>query len=113
MQEHSPHRGRLAGAIAAALGVIASSPFVGDLRSAILGAFPHQFQLIIGGAIAVAVLAALLVAVWNIRDRRGPRFTGVALSIGGAMLYARLVSTGNVLVDVVEHVHFVEYGAVA
>jgi hypothetical protein len=29
------------------------------------------------------------------------------------MLYARLVATGNLLVDVVEHVHFVEYGAIA
>ncbi len=113
MQEHSLHRGALAVALAAAIGVIASSPFVGDLRSAILAAFPAQFQLIIGGAIAVAVAAALVVALTRIRDRRGWRFAGLAASVGGAMLYARLVSTGNVLVDVVEHVHFVEYGVVA
>ena len=29
------------------------------------------------------------------------------------MVYAQLVATGNLLVDVVEHVHFVEYGAIA
>jgi len=113
MQEHSLHRGRLALALAAAVAVIVSSPFVGDLRSAILAAFPRQFQLIIGGAIVAAVIGALLLAVFTIRDRRGWRFTGLAVAIGGAMLYARLVSTGNVLVDVVEHVHFVEYGIVA
>jgi hypothetical protein len=106
-------RGRFVGAVAAALGVIASSPFVGDLRSMILAAFPRQFQLIIGGAIAVAVAAALVIALTRIRDRRGWRLTGLAVAIGGAVLYARLVSTGNVLVDVVEHVHFVEYGVVA
>jgi hypothetical protein len=113
MQEHSLHRARLALALAVAAVVIVSSPFVGDLRSAILAAFPAQFQLIIGGAIAVAVAAALVVAVTTIRDRRRWRFTGLAVAIGGAMLYARLVSTGNVLVDVVEHVHFVEYGLVS
>jgi len=113
MQEHSLRRGRLALAVAAAAGVIASSPFVGDIRTAILAAFPKQFQLIIGGAIAAAVAVALVVAVIRIRDRRAWRFTGLAVAIGGAMLYAQLVSTGNMLVDVVEHVHFVEYGVVA
>jgi len=113
MQEHSLRRARLALAVVAAAGVIISSPFVGDIRTAILAAFPEQFQLIIGGAIAAMVVTALIVAVIRIRDRRGWRFTGLAVAIGGAMLYARLVSTGNMLVDVVEHVHFVEYGVVA
>jgi hypothetical protein len=113
MQEHSLRRARLALAVVAAAGVIISSPFVGDIRTAILAAFPTQFQLIIGGAIAATVVTALIVAVIRIRDRRGWRFTGLAVAIGGAMVYARLVSTGNMLVDVVEHVHFVEYGVVA
>ncbi|HKC58171.1 MAG TPA: VanZ family protein, partial [Vicinamibacterales bacterium] len=113
MQEHSLRRARLALAVAAALGVIISSPYVGDIRTAILAAFPTRFQLIIGGAIAATVVTALIVAVIRIRDRRGWRFTGLAVAIGGAMLYAQLVSTGTMLVDVVEHVHFVEYGVVA
>jgi len=113
MQEHSPRRARLALAVAVATVVIVSSPFVGDIRTAILAAFPKQFQLIIGGAIAAAVAAALLVAVIRIRDRRIWRFGGLAVAIGGAMLYARLVATDNLLVDVVEHVHFVEYGVIA
>ena len=106
-------RTRLAVAVAAAAAVIVSSPFVGDIRSALLAAFPSYFQLIVGGAIAAAVGLALLVAVVKIRDRRRWRFTGIAVAIAGAMLYARLVATGHLLVDVVEHVHFVEYGIVA
>jgi VanZ family protein len=112
MQEHSLRRGRLAVAVGAACAVILSSPFVGDLRSAILAAFPAQFQVIVGGAVAVAVAVALMVALTRIRDRRFWRFAGLAAAIGGAIVYAQAVSTGNVLVDVVERVHFVEYGAV-
>lgn len=107
------HPVRLATAVTISAAVIASAPFVGDIRSAILRAFPSQFQLIIGAAIAASVAAALIVAVVSIRDRRSLRFLGLAVAIGGAMTYARLVATGNLLVDVVEHVHFVEYGLVA
>jgi hypothetical protein len=99
--------------VGAAAALVASSPFIGDLRTAILAAFPSRFPLIIGTAIAAVVIAGLLVAIVRIRDRRRWRYTGLAVAIGGAMLYARLVATGNILVDVVEHVHFVEYGIVA
>src|ERR1041384_6617845 len=113
MQEHRLHRGWLVGAVACAAAVILSSPYVGDIRSAILAAFPTQFRLIIGGAIAVAVVIALAYAMANIRDRRRSRYAGLAVAIAGAVIYARLVATGNLLVDVVEHVHFVEYGLIA
>ena len=113
MHEHCPHRGWLGGAIACAAAVIGSSPYIGDIRSAILAAFPTQFRLIIGSAIAAAVIVALVYALSSIRDRRPWRYTGLGVAIGGAVLYARLVATGNVLVDVVEHVHFIEYGVIA
>ena len=106
-------RGRLGSATAAAAAVIASSPFVGALRSALLAAFPARFQSIVATGIGAAVVVALVVAIIRIRDRRAWRFTGLAVAIGGAAFYARLVATGNLLVDVVEHVHFVEYGLVA
>jgi VanZ family protein len=107
------HRSRLATALVASLAVILSSPFVGDIRSALITAFPAQFRLIIGSAIAAVVVVALLVAVVKIRDRRRWRFTGLAVAVGGATVYARIVATGNLQVDVVEHVHFIEYGIVA
>jgi hypothetical protein len=107
------HRVRLVIACTVSAAVIASAPFVGDLRSAILAAFPAQFQLIIGSGIAAAVVAALIMAVVSIRDRRTSRYIGLVAAVGGAIAYARLVATGNLLVDVVEHVHFVEYGLIA
>ena len=113
MQEHRLRRGRLVGAIAAALAVVLSSPFVGEIRSAILATFPSQFVLIVSSAIGVSVAVALLLAVITIREHRMWRYAALVLAVGGAMLYAQLVATGNVLVDVVEHVHFVEYGLVA
>src|SRR5438128_1096810 len=123
MQEHSLHRGRLVTAIAAAAVVVGSSPYVGDVRSALLAAFPSRFPLIIGAAISAVVIVAVLFGLIRIRDKGlrlrpgygglGWRFTGLAVAVGVAMLYARLVATGNLLVDVVEHVHFIEYGLVA
>src|SRR4029077_5206965 len=74
---------------------------------------PAQFQLIVAAAIAAVLGVALLISLLKIRDRRMWRFAGIAGSIAGAMLYARLVASGNALVDAVEHVHFVEYGAIA
>src|SRR5947207_4578831 len=113
MQEHRLQRGWLVGAVACAAAVIVSSPYIGDIRSAILSAFPTQFRLIIGGGITAAVIVALVYALTTIRDRRGWRYAGLAVAVSGAVLYARLVATGNLLVDVVEHVHFVEYGVIA
>src|SRR6185503_4632518 len=106
MQEHSLRPLRLALAVAIAAGVVISSPFVGDIRTAILAAFPQQFQLIIGGAIAATVVAALILALIRIRDRRAWRFAGLAVAIGGAVLYAQFVpgrvgEAHDVLLDVV------------
>ena len=109
----SVHRGRLAVAAIASAAVVLSSPFSGQFRAAIRAAFPAQFQEIVSVAVAAAVAIALLVAIVRIRDRRAWRFTVLAMSVFGAALYARLVATGNAEVDVVEHVHFVEYGVIA
>ena len=106
-------RGRLAVAITAGFALIASSPFVGDLRSAMLAAFPGQFRRIVGGTIVAAVVTAVIVALVRIRDRHAWRYAGIGVAIAGAVTYARLVATDNLLVDVVEHVHFIEYGLLA
>jgi VanZ family protein len=112
MQEHRLRRGRLVGAIAAALAVVLSSPFVvksappSSPRSLAIRTDCQQRN-------RVSVAVALLLAVITIREHRMWRYAALVLAVGGAMLYAQLVATGNVLVDVVEHVHFVEYGLVA
>ena len=99
------HRRRLATAIVASVAVILSSPFVGDIRSALITACSGvNFRLIIASAIAAVVIVALLVAVVKIRDRRRWRFTGLAVAVGGAVAMRAIVATGNLQVDVVEHV---------
>jgi hypothetical protein len=92
---------------------VLSSPFIGEIRAAIRAAFPAQFQVIVSAAVAAAVVVALIVALVRVRDRRAWRYAVLAASIGAAAIYAKLVATGNAEVDVVEHVHFVEYGVIA
>ncbi len=109
----SVNRSWLVVASAASAAVVLSSPFIGELRAAIRAAFPNQFQAIVSAAVGAAVVVALIAAVVRVRDRWVWRFAVLAASIGGAALYARIVATGNPEVDVVEHVHFVEYGVIA
>src|SRR5215831_15101092 len=102
--------GRLIVAIAASAAIVLSSPFVGELRSALLAAYPARFRFIVGGAIAAVISIAVVVALARGVRRR---VLGLAAAIALGFLYAQLVATGNPNVDAVEHVHFIEYGAVA
>ena len=104
--------GPFAMAIVVSAALVLSAPFVGRIRGQIRAAFPGQFVTIVGGAIAIAVAAALLFALARIRDRRGLRYAliAVALVLGGGYAYA--IRTGNPEVDAVELFHFVSYGLV-
>ena len=97
-------------ALAAGGAVILSSPFIGELREAMLAAFPAQFRLIVGASVAVAIIGAVIVAVAR---GSGWRLLGVVAALAIGFGYSQLVATGNPNVDVVEHVHFVEYGVIA
>jgi len=114
-------RGRyLAAAVGFAILLIAGAPFVSELRAAIASAFPVEARAIIGGVIAVAIAAALMMAALRIRwtgpedpagERRPFRYLalGTALIVGAS--FARALRTGDLNTDVVETFHFVEYGA--
>ena len=92
--------------------LVLSAPFVGRVRAQIRTTFPGQFVTIVGGSIALAIGAALIVALVRIRERRALRYPLLALSLalGGAYSYA--TRTGVPEVDAVEHFHFVSYGLV-
>ena len=103
----------LAAAACFAMVIVLGSPFVGELRAAIASAFPGQARAIIGGAVAVAIAAALVTAVARVRD--APRPARLATSPSAAALvagalFARALSSGDPNIDVVEAFHFVEYG---
>jgi hypothetical protein len=105
-------RGRLLAALAASIVVVFGSPYLGQLRAAIQRTLPGQYRLIIGGAIAVALAAALGAALIRIRDRRLLRYGLIVAALGGGAIYAVMTATGNGAVDVVERFHFVEYGVI-
>ena len=102
--------GRLIIALIASAAVVFSSPFVGELRSALLSAYPARFRFIVGAVIAAVVVFAVAFAIARGVRRR---VLGLAAAIALGFLYSQLVATGNPNVDAVEHVHFVEYGLVA
>lgn len=104
--------GRLLLAIAASAAIVLATPFVGQLRSAIVQAFPGQFALIIASAIAIAIGLALLVVVRRIRDRHRLRYGALVMALAIGVLYSMASRTGNANVDAVERFHFVEYGLI-
>ena len=97
-------------AAAYAIALIVGSPYVGQIRAAVRAAFPDQFQVIVGGTIAVAIAAALLATLTRVRERRAVRYGLLATALAVGIVYAHLHATGDPEVDVVERFHFVEYG---
>ena len=109
--------------IASAL-VVFGSPYVGQIRGALESAFPQYYRLIIGGTVGVAVVAAVVLGVTAIRRRdvvpaaehrhrlAARRYWLIAAAVVVATVYARIVSSGNADLDVVERFHFVEYGLI-
>lgn len=111
--------------ILASVLVVFAAPYVGDVRGALQTAFPEYYRGVIGAVVATAVLAALAYAAARVRSRNeSGTFTGAAYprwlrhvllvsAVAIGVVYARLVSTGNLDVDLVEAFHFVEYGLIA
>jgi VanZ family protein len=106
--------------------IVFGSPYAGEIRGALRSSFPDEYPWIIGGVTATGVVAAIGWAVVRLRqsqhdsspDRaaRQPlwvRYTLVIAAVAVSAGYARIVSTGNSEVDLVEAFHFVEYGLVA
>jgi VanZ like protein len=101
-------------AIAAAVAIVLSAPFMGQIRSALQAALPSgAYRAVLGAIVAGAVLAAVGVGVVRIRERRALRYGAILLSLAIGVGYARLSATGNANVDLVERIHFVEYGLLA
>lgn len=105
-------RARFFVAILAAAGLVLSAPFLGLFRYRLQQAFPQHFIWIVGGIVALGVAAAVVAAVTRIRDRRALRFGAIALAIGCAALYAWQNAGENQDSNVVELLHFLQYGVV-
>jgi VanZ like family len=99
-------------AITVSTAFVLSAPFIGFVRSWIRARFPGQFVRMVGGAIAILALAAIVAALRRIREDRARRYAALALAIAGAVWYSGADATGNPDVDVVQRFHFVEYGII-
>jgi hypothetical protein len=104
---------RLVVAIALSATVVLSAPFLGQLRAYLRAAFPGQFVAIVGAAVALAMAGAFVVALARIRHARAIRYAVIAAAVGAAIAYSLATQTGFPEVDVVERVHFIEYGVIA
>lgn len=103
----------LAIAVAVSAAVVLSAPFLGQARAYLRAAFPGQFATIVGAAVALAVAAVLAAALVRIRHARAVRYAVILAAVSAAIAYALATRSGIPEVDVVERVHFIEYGAIA
>lgn len=99
-------------AIVVSTALVLSAPFIGFVRSWIRATFPGQFVRIVGGAIAVLALAAIVAALRQIREDRARRYGVLVAAVACAVWYSGADATGNPDVDVVQRFHFVEYGII-
>ena len=104
---------RLTVAVLVSAAIVLAAPFLGQLRGLLRSAFPGYFAAIVGGTVAIAVFVALGVALVRVRERRGIRYSAIAVSLFIAVIYSLATRTGIPEVDSVERVNFVEYGAIA
>jgi VanZ family protein len=94
----------------AALAVVLGSPVIGDLRLALLRAFPRQYVAIISAGVVLGGVIVLGVCLRIIKSDR-PRRAGIlALAVALASVSFAALRSGNPNVDAVEAFHFVEYG---
>jgi VanZ family protein len=97
-------------ACAGSVAVVLGAPLVGDLRSALLRAFPRYYVLIISGGVVLGGVAMLAACLRAIRHDRPRRLGLLALAVALALTSFALLRSGNPNVDAVEAFHFVEYG---
>jgi hypothetical protein len=101
----------LAGALSAS--VVLSAPFMGQFRAALRSAFPDSFVMIVGAAVALIIVGAVAAALFRVGRSGSPaRYMAIAAAVLLGVTYSLVSATGTPEVDVVERVHFVEYGVI-
>src|SRR5688572_19386511 len=102
------HVRRFVIAVAVAAAVVLSAPYAQQVFTALGTAWPSQLRTIAVSATAIPAGAALLFALFRIRERRAPRY--LALLLGAAIGAGYIYFTG---LSYAESFHFVEYGLLA
>lgn len=97
----------------ASAALILSAPYMALLRTWLGDVFQASFFTFMAVAIGTAVAVVAVVALVRIRTHRIARFATIGLALAIATGYSRAMATGGPEVDIVERVHFVEYGVIA
>jgi len=103
---------RLAIAVLASAVLVATAPFVGEIRSQIKAAFPGHFSTIIYAIVAAAALAAIVTGLRNVRQHRVARYAAIALAVAVGAVFELVTGSRNPDVFSVELFHFIEYGTI-
>jgi VanZ family protein len=99
-------------AVAASVVLVLSAPFLGEIRRQLQRTFPASFVWIVGGAMAALLAAALAAAAVRIRTHRALRTGAILAALAVAALYAFVNARESRDSNVVELVHFLQYGVV-
>ena len=103
-------RWRRAAAWATAAAIVLGSPLIGDLRQALLQAFPRHYVAIISTAVVAGGVLLLALCLRTITTDRPRRVGIIGLAAVLAVASFAALRSGNPNVDAVEAFHFVEYG---
>ncbi len=101
---------RFGAPVAASALFILWAPFIGEVRDTLRRAAPALFVPIVGGGVALLILALLAAALLRIRTARRARCSAIATALAGFAVWVSALRTGRGEVDAVELVHFLEYG---
>lgn len=105
-------RGWLAATAIVSLALVLGSPLVGALQLAVRAWTGAHYVAVVAGVAIATAAAAIAVAVRRITHDAPRRFALIGAAVALAGGYLGLTRTGDASVDVVESIHFVEYGLV-
>ncbi len=100
--------------LALSLIIVATSPFMGQVRDVLLRSLGARFALVLAVGLGAAVAVAVIGAALRIREprpgRRWLRLGGLALALVLLGIQVFGFGTGNPVVDAAERIHLLEYG---
>lgn len=92
--------------------LVAAAPFIGEARRWLQRSLPDAYVWVLGGAVALAALAVVTLALRRITTARLQRYGQLALALTLAVTYSWQTGSRVPAVAVVEHFHFIQYGVI-
>ncbi|MCB1055780.1 MAG: VanZ family protein [Acidobacteria bacterium] len=92
---------------------LSAAPFLGQVRNRLLDSFGRDFLRVLGLLLAMVLVSVVGVGLWRIRSGRRWRYAALAAVVALVVLQTLAGGTGIAQVDLVEKVHFVQYGLLA